>query len=121
MIGVIDQFEEVAAQQSRIPKEFVESLALLDRGDLRENHILFIWLTTDRVFQLDLVNATTRNKRILASPNVEIDGPPVQDWPKIISDIPSSRQNPKILWVDDAEVVRDRIAQLRPVLRDFLA
>jgi len=35
--------------------------------------------------------------------------------------IPSSRQNPKILWVDDAEVVRDRIAQLRPVLRDFLA
>ena len=26
--------------------------------------------------------------------------------------IPSSRQNPKILWIDDAEVVRDRIAPL---------
>jgi predicted metal-dependent hydrolase len=35
--------------------------------------------------------------------------------------IPSSRQNPKIPWVDDAEIVRDRIAQIRPVLRDFLA
>ncbi len=35
--------------------------------------------------------------------------------------IPRSRQNPKILWVDDAEVVCDRIAQLLPVLRNFLA
>ena len=35
--------------------------------------------------------------------------------------IPSSRQNPKILWVDDAKIVRDQIAQFRPVLRDFLA
>jgi Ni,Fe-hydrogenase I large subunit len=38
-----------------------------------------------------------------------------------LASIPSSRQNPKILWVDDAEVVRDRIAQIRPVLGDFLA
>ena len=35
--------------------------------------------------------------------------------------IPSSRQNPKILWIDDAEIVRDPIAQLCPVLRNFLA
>jgi len=34
--------------------------------------------------------------------------------------IPRSRQNPKIFGVDDAEVVRDRIAQLYPALRDFL-
>ncbi|MDO9383662.1 MAG: hypothetical protein Q7T86_12435 [Hyphomicrobiaceae bacterium] len=72
LIAVIDQFEEVAAQQSRIPKEFVESLALLDRNELRSTPILFIWLTTDRSFQSDLVNATTRNRRILASPSFEI-------------------------------------------------
>jgi hypothetical protein len=85
-IAVIDQFEEVAAQQSRIPKEFVESLALLDRGDLRNNPTLFIWLTTDRGFQADLVNATTRNSRILVSPSFEIIGPAVADWPKIIEE-----------------------------------
>jgi len=36
-------------------------------------------------------------------------------------DILLSRQNPKILWVDDTEVVGDRIAQLRPVFRSFFA
>jgi len=35
--------------------------------------------------------------------------------------IPHSRQNPKILWIDDAEVVGDGVAEIRPVLRDFLA
>lgn len=86
LIAVIDQFEEVAAQQSQIPKEFVESLALLDRGELRSNPVLFIWLTTDRSFQADLVNATTRNRRILASPNFEIEGPAVKEWPTIIEE-----------------------------------
>jgi hypothetical protein len=33
--------------------------------------------------------------------------------------IPRSRQNPKILWVDDAEV--DRITKACPVLGDFVA
>ena len=32
-----------------------------------------------------------------------------------------SRQNPKILWVDDAEIVGDRIAELGPVFWDFFA
>lgn len=86
LIAVVDQFEEVAAQQSRIPKEFVESLALFDRGELRSNPVLFIWLTTDHRFQADLVNATTRNQRILASPNFEIAGPDASDWPGIIED-----------------------------------
>lgn len=86
LIAVIDQFEEVAAQQSQIPKEFVESLALLDRGELRHTELLFIWLTTDRLFQSDLVNATSRNKRILACPNFEIEGPEVADWPTIIEE-----------------------------------
>ena len=35
--------------------------------------------------------------------------------------IPRSRQNPKILWVDDAEVVGDRITKACPVLGDFVA
>jgi hypothetical protein len=61
-------------------------LALLDRGDLRNNPTLFIWLTTDRGFQADLVNATTRNSRILVSPSFEIIGPAVSDWPKIIEE-----------------------------------
>lgn len=86
LVIVIDQFEEVAAQQSRIPKEFVESVAMLDRGELRNNPVLFIWLTTDRRFQSDLINATTRNKRILASPNFEIEGPNKAEWPEIISE-----------------------------------
>ena len=32
-----------------------------------------------------------------------------------------SRQKPKILWVDDAEVVGDRITKACPVLGDFVA
>jgi hypothetical protein len=35
--------------------------------------------------------------------------------------IPRSRQNPKILWVYDAEVICDRIAEPRPVFGDFFA
>jgi len=35
--------------------------------------------------------------------------------------IPGSRQNPKILWVYDTEVVGDGIAELQPVFWDFLA
>ena len=35
--------------------------------------------------------------------------------------IPRSRQNPKILWVDDAEIVGDRIAKFWPAFGDFFA
>lgn len=97
LIAVVDQFEEVAAQQSRIPKEFVESLALLDRGDLRANQVLFIWLTTDKAFQTDLVNATTRNRRILAAPNFEIEGPALGDWPQIIEETFSFHNKGQVL------------------------
>ena len=40
-------------------------------------------------------------------------------WP--VQCIPRSPQNPKILWVDDAEVVGDRITKACPVLGDFVA
>ena len=33
--------------------------------------------------------------------------------------IPRSGQNPKILWVDDAEIIRDRIAKIWPAFGDF--
>jgi hypothetical protein len=56
----------------------------------------------------------------------------VADWQRItdaeidslaadLRAIPGSRQNPKILWVDDAEVVGDRIAKALPVFGDFFA
>src|SRR3984893_2739978 len=35
--------------------------------------------------------------------------------------IPRSRQYPKILWIDDAEVVGDGITKASPVLGDFVA
>jgi len=34
-------------------------------------------------------------------------------------DIPRSRHNPKILWVDDAEIVGDRITKVRPIPRNL--
>ena len=97
LIGVIDQYEEVAAQKSSIPKEFVESLALLDRGEYRANNILFVWLTTDRRFQADLVSATTRNRRILTSPNFEIEGLQFRDWPTIIEETFSFHNKGQVL------------------------
>ena len=33
--------------------------------------------------------------------------------------IPRSRHDPKILWVDDAEIVGDRITKVRPILRNL--
>ena len=33
--------------------------------------------------------------------------------------IPRSRHNPKILWVDDAEIVGDRITKVRPIPRNL--
>jgi hypothetical protein len=40
---------------------------------------------------------------------------------ELIQAIPCSRQNAKILWVDDAKIVGDEIAELRPVFWDFFA
>src|ERR1700730_11689948 len=44
------------------------------------------------------------------------------DWTVRLSFyIPRSRQYPKILWIDDAEVVGDGITKASPVLGDFVA
>ncbi|WP_196773926.1 hypothetical protein [Methylorubrum extorquens] len=86
LVCVVDQYEETAAQRPELPKSFVEQLALLDRGELRNEKILFVWLTTDRQFQSQLAEATTRNRRILQSSDFEIYGPPRDSWPSIIEE-----------------------------------
>src|SRR5450830_782452 len=42
-----------------------------------------------------------------------------QDFPQSENTIPRSRHNPKILGVDDAEIVGDRITELRPIPRNL--
>lgn len=86
LLYVIDQYEEVAAEREDLPRRFVEQLALLDRGELRSEKILFAWLTTSREFQQQLSEATSRNKRILVAPGFEILGPPKATWPSIIAE-----------------------------------
>ncbi|MBA1157037.1 ATP-binding protein [Microvirga mediterraneensis] len=85
-IVVIDQYEEVAAQRTAIPTNFVEALSLMDRGDLRDAGVLFIWLTTSREFQKSLSDATTRNRRILSASDFVMEGLPSKDWPEVIQE-----------------------------------
>ncbi len=86
LIAVVDQYEEAAAERLAVPTSFVETLSLLDRGELRNKKILFIWLTTSKEFQTSLATATTRNKRILVSKNFELIGPKSDAWPAIIEE-----------------------------------
>lgn len=86
MVAVVDQYEEVAAQKSAVPTSFVEALALLDRGELRNTRVLFLWLTTSRDFQKSLADATTRNRRILVKEDFVLQGPPKSEWPAIVEE-----------------------------------
>ena len=86
LVAVIDQYEEVAAQRTNVPSAFVESLSLLDRATPKPASTLFIWLTTDRQFQASLQNATSRNRRILAERDFEVQSLPAGEWPAIIED-----------------------------------
>jgi hypothetical protein len=86
LVVIIDQYEEVAAQRTAVPTAFVETLSLLDRGEFRSDAILFIWLTTSREFQSQLVAATSRNERILVQPDFELSGPSRDEWPGIIEE-----------------------------------
>jgi hypothetical protein len=38
-----------------------------------------------------------------------------QQFQQAFDGILRSRHNPKILWIDDAEIVRDRITEVRPI------
>ncbi|WP_081056374.1 ATP-binding protein [Burkholderia territorii] len=86
LIAVVDQYEEAVAERAGIPTAFVETLSLLDRGELRSLPVIFIWLTTSKDFQSLLATATSRNRRILASPDFELPGPASADWPQIIEE-----------------------------------
>lgn len=86
MVAVVDQYEEAAAQKTAVPSSFVEALALLDRGELRNTRILFLWLTTSREFQRSLTDATTRNRRILAKGDFTLVGPARSEWPDIVEE-----------------------------------
>ena len=46
-------------------------------------------------------------------------GQPQPHSTAVIFDIPRSRHDPKILWVDDAEIVGDRITKVRPIPRNL--
>lgn len=109
MIAVVDQYEEVAAQKAAIPTSFVEALALLDRGELRNTKILFLWLTTSRAFQKSLADATTRNRRILLQSDFSLAGPAKNEWSEIIEET-FRFHNDKDL--SDFELIREDLEQV---------
>jgi hypothetical protein len=86
LILVIDQYEEAASTRENIPSQFVERLSLLDRSAQARRPMLFLWLTTSQDFQRLLVQATTRNRRILVREDFSLSGPPREDWPGIIQE-----------------------------------
>jgi len=97
LIVIIDQYEEAAAQRASIPTDFVERIALLDRGELKGAKVLFVWLTTSLEFQKSLVGATSRNRRILACANFQVVGPSPEMWPNIIDETFQFHNNDKQL------------------------
>lgn len=84
LVAIIDQFEERVIGKERIPTQFIEHISLLDRAELRNIPTLFIWLTTDKAFQAQLQEATSRNRRILLESDFEVTGPEKTNWPTII-------------------------------------
>ncbi len=86
LIFVIDQYEENVQGRETIPTQFVESLSLLDRGEFRSIPAIFIWLTTSLEFRNMLVDATSRNQRILLDKSFDIKGPQKPEWAAIIEE-----------------------------------
>jgi hypothetical protein len=86
LIVLVDQYEEAAAQRMAVPTSFVETLSLLDRGEMGRERILCLWLTTSLEFRDQLVRATSRNERILLHPDFEIQGPARSEWPGIVEE-----------------------------------
>lgn len=110
LIAVVDQYEENVADSSSVPSKFVERLSLLDRGELKDIPVLFLWLTTSMEFQQDLVSATTRNERILLEGNFELEGPNDSEWAEIVEETFAfhNQQQP----LADFEVLRENIEQV---------
>lgn len=85
LIAVVDQFEENVARREDIPTRFVEALSRLDRSR-PGTPVLFLWLTTSREFQAELAAATSRNARLLARGDFELEALPRSDWPDVIEE-----------------------------------
>lgn len=86
LIAIIDQYEENVLGKEKIPSQFIEHLSILDRGELRTTPILFIWLSTSKEFCRSLVDATSRNRRILLKDDFVIEGPEKGKWVTIIEE-----------------------------------
>jgi hypothetical protein len=84
---VIDQYEEEVAEKENIPSQFIETISLLDRNELKDEPALFLWLTTSPEFRDKLSLAARRNERILGTDKFEIAGPAKSDWPMIIEEL----------------------------------
>ena len=60
---------------------------------------------------------TLANAQVFRASTAEIY--PLNSTKTLFWYIPRSRHDPKILWVDDAEIVGDRITKVRPIPRDL--
>jgi hypothetical protein len=110
LIAVVDQYEENVAEKSAVPSQFVERLSLLDRGELRDVPVLFLWLTTSTEFQADLAAATSRNERILLQKDFELTGPPASEWAEIVEETFAFHNQEQPLA--DFEVLRENIEEV---------
>lgn len=86
LVAIVDQYEENVLGKEEIPTQFIERLSLLDRAELSGELIVFIWLTTSKPFHKLLVEATSRNSRLLANDSFEISGPNNKEWPQIVEE-----------------------------------
>lgn len=107
LIAVVDQYEENVAEKSAVPSQFVERLSLLDRGELKDVPVLFLWLTTSVEFQAALAAATTRNERILLQRDFELKGPDESEWAEIVEETFAFHNQEQPLA--DFEVLRENI------------
>ena len=86
IVAIVDQYEESVSETAAVPREFVERISLADRNELRGIPVIFVWLTTSRHFQQSLAAATSRNRRMLISPDYELVGPDRDTWGDIVEE-----------------------------------
>lgn len=110
LIAIIDQYEENVLGKEKIPSQFIEHLSILDRGELRTTPILFIWLSTSEKFCKSLVDATSRNRRILLKNDFVIEGPEKDKWVTIIEETFSVHNAEQVLA--DYQIVEPDIERI---------
>ena len=121
LVAVVDQYEEAVATKYELPTSFVESLSLLDRNELKYAEVVFVWLTTSQEFQKLLVDATSRNSRILSADKFEIKGPEKDQWEDILLETFSAHNSDAPLA--DYDILPgdiQEIAKRKPTLGDTI-